>query len=94
MTQATNSHAACAALAGKNRTLNGGIDVHTKKNGPQNIFIYCDAKGEFRWRATATNGKIIADGAEGYKSASNAMRAARRFASRIHDHGIEIVAVG
>ncbi len=30
--------------------------------------LYRDAKGEFRWRLVATNGKIVADSGEGYKN--------------------------
>jgi len=30
--------------------------------------IYCDKASEWRWRLKASNGKIIADSAEGYKS--------------------------
>ena len=30
--------------------------------------VFKDAKGEFRWRLKATNGKIIADSGEGYKN--------------------------
>lgn len=40
---------------------------------------YQDAAGEWRWRAKAKNGKIIADSGEGYSSASNARRAIARF---------------
>ena len=29
---------------------------------------YKDAKGEWRWRLVAANGRIIADSGEGYKS--------------------------
>jgi len=29
---------------------------------------YKDAKGEWRWRLVASNGRIIADSGEGYKS--------------------------
>ncbi len=42
------------------------------------IQIYPDAKGEFRWRCVAENGRITADGAEGYDSYSNAMRAVKQ----------------
>jgi uncharacterized protein YegP (UPF0339 family) len=38
------------------------------------IQIYEDAAHLWRWRAVAENGRIIADGAEGYDSASNAAR--------------------
>jgi uncharacterized protein YegP (UPF0339 family) len=30
--------------------------------------VYKDARGEFRWRFRADNGRILADGAEGYKA--------------------------
>ncbi|WP_165229345.1 YegP family protein [Aquisphaera insulae] len=30
--------------------------------------IFKDAKGEFRWRLLAKNGKIVADSGEGYKT--------------------------
>ena len=30
--------------------------------------IYKDAKGEFRWKLIASNGQIIANSGEGYKS--------------------------
>lgn len=30
--------------------------------------IYLDAKGEFRWKIEAANGRIIADSGEGYKN--------------------------
>jgi uncharacterized protein YegP (UPF0339 family) len=30
--------------------------------------VYKDARGEWRWRLKAANGKIIADSGEGYKS--------------------------
>lgn len=39
---------------------------------------YKDAAGEHRWRLVAPNGRIIADGAEGYKSRRNARKAVRR----------------
>jgi len=40
---------------------------------------YRDAKGEWRWRLRRSNGKILADSAEGYKD------------ERDCDHGIELV---
>lgn len=30
--------------------------------------IYKDARGEFRWRLKASNGRIVADSGEGYKN--------------------------
>ena len=32
------------------------------------FIIYPDAKGEYRWRLKAVNGRIVADSAEGYYS--------------------------
>ena len=40
--------------------------------------VYQDASKEWRWRITAANGNIIADGGEGYATRSSAIRAARR----------------
>lgn len=34
--------------------------------------LYKDAKGEFRWRLIASNGQMIANGGEGYKSKDSA----------------------
>jgi uncharacterized protein YegP (UPF0339 family) len=34
--------------------------------------LYTDAKGEFRWRLVASNGQMIANGGEGYKSKDSA----------------------
>jgi uncharacterized protein YegP (UPF0339 family) len=31
-------------------------------------YYYKDAKGEWRWRLKATNGRILADSGEGYKN--------------------------
>ena len=45
--------------------------------------IYKDRKAEYRWRAVAHNGKIIADSAEGYRTHYNATRAAFRFQTLI-----------
>lgn len=41
------------------------------------VEIYVDKAGEWRWRLRASNGKIIADGSEGYcrrKAATNAVQ--------------------
>lgn len=35
--------------------------------------IYKDSRGEFRWRFISSNGRIIADGSEGYSSEANAV---------------------
>jgi uncharacterized protein YegP (UPF0339 family) len=45
------------------------------------ISTYKDRKGEYRWRAKARNGKIVADSGEGYATHANARRAAIRFVS-------------
>ena len=34
--------------------------------------LYKDAKGEFRWRLIASNGQMIANSGEGYKSKESA----------------------
>ncbi len=34
--------------------------------------IYTDARGEYRWRLKANNGRIVADSAEGYSSKQGA----------------------
>ncbi len=46
--------------------------------GPR-IEVYEDKAGEWRWRAVAGNGEVIADSSEGYVSRFNAERAADRF---------------
>jgi uncharacterized protein YegP (UPF0339 family) len=40
--------------------------------------IYEDVAHEWRWRIVHRNGKVIADGGEGYATRSSAIRAARR----------------
>lgn len=42
------------------------------------VEFYKDGKGEWRWKLVARNGKIVADGAEGYKSKRNVVRAWER----------------
>lgn len=41
--------------------------------------LYKDDRGEFRWRFRADNGKVIADGGEGYKTKAEC------------EHGVELV---
>ena len=36
--------------------------------------IYRDERDEFRWRVRARNGRVVADGAEGYRSRSDCAR--------------------
>lgn len=38
--------------------------------------IYSDRKGKWRWRLVATNGKTLADGAEGYGERHRALHGA------------------
>jgi uncharacterized protein YegP (UPF0339 family) len=38
--------------------------------------LYIDAKGEYRWRAVASNGRILADSAEGYRRKRAALKGA------------------
>lgn len=45
------------------------------------IDIYRDKKKEWRWRLVALNGRILADGAEGYKRFSAMMRILRKIAA-------------
>jgi uncharacterized protein YegP (UPF0339 family) len=42
------------------------------------VEIYEDSAGEFRWRRKAPNGEIIADSGEGYSVRADAHEAARR----------------
>lgn len=39
------------------------------------VEVYEDDQGEWRWRLVDGNGRIVADGSEGYDSRSNAERA-------------------
>jgi uncharacterized protein len=43
------------------------------------FYIYKDAKGEYRWRLRANNGRIVADSGEGYTKKDKC------------EHGIELV---
>jgi len=49
---------------------------NTKKGGdltmPAKFELYKDARGEFRWRLVASNGQMIANSGEGYKSKDSA----------------------
>lgn len=40
--------------------------------------VYKDARGEWRWRLWAKNGKIVADSGEGYKRRGGAVAACDR----------------
>ena len=43
--------------------------------------IYRDGRREWRWRLKASNGRIMADGGEGYRRLGSARRAANRVRS-------------
>lgn len=45
--------------------------------------IYQDKKKDYRWRARARNGRIVADGSEGYASRSNVYRALNSFIQKV-----------
>lgn len=47
------------------------------------ITIYKDSKGEFRWRMTAKNGKVVAESGEGYKRKRTMMDTLNRMVSAI-----------
>lgn len=42
------------------------------------VEVYLDAKGEWRWRLIARNGRLIACSGEGYEDLSHCKRMARR----------------
>lgn len=45
------------------------------------VEVYEDARGEWRWRLVAENGRIVADSAEGYARSDGA----RAGFQRVHD---------
>ena len=53
--------------------------------------IYKDKKIQWRWRLVAKNGKIVADGGEGYYMKYNVKRAIKAFVKNITVTGYEIV---
>lgn len=56
--------------------------------------IYQDARGEWRWRLKARNGRIVADSGEGYVRQGNAVRAAEMVREVIRRHVAPIVVEG
>lgn len=46
---------------------------------------YADKKGEFRWRARAANGEVMADSAEGYTREHDCEHAKKRFVELIFE---------
>jgi uncharacterized protein YegP (UPF0339 family) len=53
------------------------------------IIVYEDLRGEVRWRLVASNGRILADGAEGYLDATNVRDALEKIVAAFED-GITI----
>lgn len=47
------------------------------------IRVYKDEAGEWRWQLRAKNGRIVADGAEGYKRHSSVRRAITQLLDRM-----------
>ena len=52
--------------------------------------IFRSIAGQWCWRARSRNGKIVADGAEGYKTRGNARTAVKRFIAQIATHAATI----
>lgn len=44
------------------------------------VVVYMDAAGQWRWRLKAKNGRIVADGGEGYKTKRGVLTACDRMA--------------
>lgn len=53
-----------------------GAAAEVKKSS--HFHVYRDAAGEYRWQLRAPNGRIVADGGEGYKRRAGADRAVSR----------------
>jgi uncharacterized protein YegP (UPF0339 family) len=53
------------------------------------VIIYEDLSGAFRWRAVASNGRILADSAEGYLDRTNVRDAVEKIVAAFED-GITI----
>lgn len=59
------------------------------------IKVYQDASGEYRWKRVAENGNEVADSGEGYTRKASAVEAAEREASGASDAGgIRVVVDG
>ena len=52
--------------------------------------VYKDKRGEWRWRASHHNGRIMCDSSEGYKRRWGAKRALEKFIHVIEMVGVEI----
>jgi uncharacterized protein YegP (UPF0339 family) len=59
------------------------------------VQVYQDLRGEWRWRLVATNGRIIADSAEGYTREADCHEAIDRVAEAfIEGHATETLTQG
>jgi uncharacterized protein YegP (UPF0339 family) len=52
------------------------------------VDVYQDSAGGWRWRLRASNGKIIADGAEGYSARRKLLDALERLLGSVDDGGV------
>ena len=55
------------------------------------ITIYKDSKGEFRWRMTAKNTKVVAESGEGYKRKRTMIDTLNRMLAAVDHHTVVIV---
>jgi len=53
------------------------------RNSRYTIFVYRDARREWRWRAVSRNGRIIAEGGEGYKRKLPLLTVVRNFGAAL-----------
>lgn len=58
-------------------------DMTKKKNFT--IKVFKDAQGEWRWSLISTNGRIVADSAEGYKRRASCVQMAKKIAETAID---------
>lgn len=61
------------------------------KSASTKFEVYRDAIGEYRWTASARNGRVIADSAESYKRKVECIRAVRRLVEGIVLGGFVVV---
>lgn len=54
------------------------------------IHVYQDLRGEWRWRLVAANGRVVADGSEGYSTKENLSRAVDTLLNAFHE-GVDVV---
>ncbi|WP_280424083.1 DUF1508 domain-containing protein [Nocardia carnea] len=61
-------------------------------SGPDDIEIYRDGEGRYRWRRVAPNGGIVADGGQGYRTYWGAKKVARSMNGKLPVHDMRWVA--